>query len=140
MRFLKTWKNLKKFNQQKNFKAWIFTIAKNSSLDFLRKKKMIVFSKLIKEDGEDGPLETEADPAPLPSEVFDRKNLREEVAEAIKKLSFPYRLVLNLYFNNELTLQEIADYLGEPLNTVKSRHRRAIQGLRNLLINNHAPK
>ena len=42
--FIKVWKNLKKFDQVKNFKTWLFTIAKNTTLDFLRKKKMIPFS------------------------------------------------------------------------------------------------
>ena len=42
--FIKIWKNIKKFDQNKNFKPWIFQIAKNTSIDFLRKKKSIPFS------------------------------------------------------------------------------------------------
>ncbi|MCX6789783.1 MAG: sigma-70 family RNA polymerase sigma factor, partial [Candidatus Gribaldobacteria bacterium] len=53
--FVKMWKNLKKFDQQKNFKSWLFTIAKNSSIDFLRKKKVTPLSfaeELIAEKGD----------------------------------------------------------------------------------------
>jgi RNA polymerase sigma-70 factor (ECF subfamily) len=43
--FLKVWKNIKKFDQSKSFKSWIFTIAKNTSIDYLRKKKSVPFSR-----------------------------------------------------------------------------------------------
>src|SRR5579864_3367577 len=42
--FLKVWKNAKKVDKNKNFKSWIYTIAKNTALDFLKKKKSIPFS------------------------------------------------------------------------------------------------
>lgn len=43
--FVKVWKNLKKFDQKRNFKTWIFSIAKNASIDFLKKEKnLAVFS------------------------------------------------------------------------------------------------
>ncbi len=57
--FVKVWKNLKKpalslskgFDPKKgNFKAWIFTIAKNTAFDFLKKKKSLQFSDLQKEE------------------------------------------------------------------------------------------
>src|ERR1700733_2556258 len=42
--FVKVWKNIKKFDETKNFKSWLFTIARNTSLDWLRKKKAVPFS------------------------------------------------------------------------------------------------
>ena len=42
--FVKVWKNLKKFDKSKNFKLWIFTIAKNTALDWLKKKNAVPFS------------------------------------------------------------------------------------------------
>jgi len=39
--FVKMWKNLKKFDQQKKFKTWLFAIAKNTALDYLKKKKFL---------------------------------------------------------------------------------------------------
>ena len=44
--FLRAWKSLKKFDQSKNFKTWIFAIAKNASLDLLKKKKPMPFSRI----------------------------------------------------------------------------------------------
>ena len=45
--FIKIWKSLSKFDKQKSsFKTWIFTIIRNTTTDFLRKKKNILFSDL----------------------------------------------------------------------------------------------
>jgi len=44
--FVKVWKNLNKFDQRKHFKTWIFCLAKNTAIDFLRKKKEIHFLNL----------------------------------------------------------------------------------------------
>lgn len=41
--FFKAWKNLKRFNPNKSFKTWIFTIAKNTTYDYFKKKKTIPF-------------------------------------------------------------------------------------------------
>ncbi len=122
--FIKVWKNLKKFDRKKSFKTWIFTIAKNASIDFLRKKKAIPFSAFT---------ETLIDPAPLPDILANRVNLKQEVALAIEKLPFNYRAVLLLRYDDRMNFQEIADTLGEPINTVKSRHWRAMNSLKKLL-------
>ena len=44
--FIKVWKNLKKFDRQKSFKSWLYTISKNAALDFLRQKRNITFTAL----------------------------------------------------------------------------------------------
>ena len=43
--FVKAWRNLARFNREKSFKTWLLAIAKNTSLDYLRKKKPLPFSK-----------------------------------------------------------------------------------------------
>jgi len=135
--FVKVWKNLKKFNpqknrfanfklrRQKNFKTWLFKIAKNASIDFLRKKKIIPFSSFDNEDG-NALTDTLADPAPLPDALLERQDLANLLTRALAKISFKYRAVLLLRYNDHFTFREIAESLGEPLNTIKSRHRRAL--------------
>lgn len=127
--FLKTWKNLRKFNQKKSFKTWIFTIAKNTCFDWLRKKKEILFSELEKEDF----IENLADDRPLPDELFKRRDLENLVNEALEKLSPHHKMILLLRYNDHFTFKEIAEILEEPLNTVKSRHNRAIAKLKQLI-------
>ena len=68
--FLKVWKNIKKYKPEQNFKTWLFAIARNTTVDWLRKKKHIPFSHFENQDGENDFVENIADPGPLPDEVF----------------------------------------------------------------------
>jgi len=131
--FVKIWRNLKKFDQNRSFKTWIFQIAKNTAIDFLRQKKNIPFSDFETEEGENPIANTLIDENPLPPEILDQKNLAEILATAIDKMSAKYRQVLHLRYYNQFTFQEIAETLNEPLDTVKSRHRRALITLKEIL-------
>lgn len=128
--FVKMWRNLKKFDQNKSFKTWIFSIAKNTAIDFLRKsrsasggKKAIPFSQ----------EETFADTAPLPQEIFEKQEIIQGLKSMIARLFPKYQTVLSLRYDNGFTFREIAETLDEPLHTVKSRHRRGLIMLRKLL-------
>lgn len=131
--FARLWQNIKKFNPQKSFKTWIFSIAKNAAIDFLRKKKAVPLSDFEDEKGENFLAETLADSTPLPDELFDQQDLAQKLTVAINKLSPKYRLALLLRYNDHFTFQEMAECLGEPLDTIKSRYRRALIILRKLL-------
>ncbi|MDD3284752.1 MAG: RNA polymerase sigma factor [Patescibacteria group bacterium] len=131
--FVKMWKNIKKFNQDKNFKSWLFVIAKNTAIDFLRKKKSFVFSEFDNEEGDNILLETIKDEDLIPDEILEKKDLKELLNNAISKLSLSYRTVIILHHVEEMTFREISEILKEPIDTVKSRYRRGIIILRNLL-------
>ena len=131
--FVKVWRNLKKFDQQRSFKTWIFAIAKNTSIDLLKKRKAIPFSEFENEAGENVITETLADPSPLPNKLVESMDMAQMLTTAMYKLSSKYRMVLFLRYNDHFTFREIAESLQEPLHTVKSRHRRAIILLKELL-------
>ncbi len=131
--FIKTWRNLKKFDRQRSFKAWIFGIAKNACVDILRKKKAIPFSEFENDKGKNPLIETLADPSPLPDEIFRRADIAKMVNRAISQLTPKYRMVLFLRYNDHFTFKEIADALAEPIDTIKSRHRRGLAKLKKLL-------
>ena len=128
--FVKIWRNIRKFDQRKSFKNWIFSIAKNTSLDFLKKKKPIPFSRFENEKGQNFFAEALVDPSPLPLETVENKSDIDLVKSALNKLFPQHRAILFLRYSNNLTFRQIAAYLGEPLNTVKSRCRRAIAVLK----------
>jgi RNA polymerase sigma-70 factor (ECF subfamily) len=114
--FIKMWRHLRRFDKHRSFKTWIFTIAKNTAIDFLKKKKTIPLSELseiVKDE-----------------KTIEYKDITDEFAMIIKKLSPKYQEVLSLYYSDHFTFREIAETLGEPLNTIKSRHRRALILLR----------
>ena len=124
--FVKVWKHLGRFDIQRNFRTWIFTIAKNTALDWLKKKKAITFSELHTHDDTTLFEETLAADEPLPSDVFDTSRSQEELSTALSTLSADYRAVILLRLDSQLTFREIAEALGKPLNTVKSHYRRAV--------------
>ena len=131
--FIKAWKNLKKFDQRKSFKTWIFTIAKNTAIDLLKKKREHVFSEFEIGDGENSLLALLRDQGFLPGELAEKKDAALILAKSIWALSPKYRAVIAMRHNGDFAFHEIAARLGESINTVKSRHRRALAVLRKLL-------
>ncbi len=129
--FFKVWRHLRKFDTTKKFKVWIFQIARNTVFDFLRKKRTQVLSDLG--DEETGEFDV-PDNQPLPEEVFERKETEFKVRKIIASLPPVYQAVLSLYYLNQLNFREIAEVLGEPIDTVKARHRRAIIRLKKELL------
>ncbi len=132
--FVKMWRNLKRFDREKSFKTWIFSIAKNTAIDFLKKKRAMQFSDFENERGESTILERFIDSSPLPNELLERKDLAGMLAKAIGKLLPKYRKTLLLRHNDNLTFREISETTGEPLNTVKSRYRRGLIMLKKMFI------
>lgn len=131
--FIKAWRHLKKFDPTKNFKTWVFTIAKNTALDFLKKKSESNSVSLSVDEILDS-AEQVPDNAPLPPEIFARSETAKLVETELNKLGVSDRTVLILYYFEGLTFQEISEVLEEPLNTVKSRQRRALAKVRASII------
>lgn len=124
--FMKVWKNAKRYDPKKSFTTWIFSIAKNASIDFLRKQKTIPFSSFEDDEGINSLEENLRDPFPLPDELASRADAAKILSDAIDKLDAKYRVVLHLYYDNHLNFREISEILEEPIDTIKSRHRRAL--------------
>ena len=135
--FVKVWKNIKKFDQEKNFKPWIFQIAKNTSIDFLRKKKSIPFSKFENEKGQNPMVENIiATPLNLTEKLSDKNT----ILAAMQGLNEREQKVINLRHTDGLSFKEIAETFQESVNTVKSRYRRSLIGLRRNIKNSEEPK
>ena len=129
--FIKAWKNLKKFNPEKaSFKTWIFTIAKNSSTDFFRKKKSLNFSDLNTNEDDVAFEETIVDEDILPDEAMQKLQDADFLSKILDTLSLQAKTVLTLHLQEEMTFEEIGKLLKKPLNTVKSQYRRALIELR----------
>jgi RNA polymerase sigma-70 factor (ECF subfamily) len=132
--FIKVWKNIKKFDQTKSFKTWLLTIAKNTALDAVKKKKAVLFSRI-----EEGETDLDAFLAPfvespdLPNELLEKKQAGIELEHVLQQLSPSYRSVLLLRYTEHLKFREIAEALQEPIDTIKSKHRRALIQLRKML-------
>jgi RNA polymerase sigma-70 factor (ECF subfamily) len=134
--FVKVWRNLKKIDPQKNFKAWVLEIAKNTCLDILKKKQAVPMSAFENEDGYNYLAESLVSSDRSPAETADQSILSRILNSALEKLSPAYQKVLAMYYKEGLNFREISETLNEPLHTVKSRHRRAVIGLRSILMDN----
>jgi len=117
--FLKAWRASATYDPDREFRPWIYAIARRTAIDIYRKRKRIVPSDDV--DGAITPpgLETTW-------EVF-------EVRAAVDKLPDAERVVVQLSHLEGLTHSEVAERLGIPIGTVKSRSHRAHQRLAALL-------
>jgi RNA polymerase sigma-70 factor (ECF subfamily) len=130
--FVKIWKNIKKFDPDQNFKTWLFTIARNTTFDWLRKRKDISFSQMG--DDEKKFEETLSSIEPLPDEIFIKKELAKELEEVLSKIRPDFREIILLHYTEDLTFEEISKIVNKPLNTVKSHHLRGLSSLRKMLL------
>lgn len=127
--FIKVWQHLSRFQTTKSFQTWIFSIARNTAIDFFRKKQPLVFSQL--EDEEREHFEnTIQDERPLPTEVLDRHVDTEELQHALQTIPPHAKAIVLMHDLEGMTFQAIADATNESMNTVKSRYRRALLRLR----------
>jgi RNA polymerase sigma factor (sigma-70 family) len=78
--------------------------------------------------------ETIVDDALLPSEALALAQEGERLHLLISELPIRYQQVLTLYYQESMTLAEVAAVLQMPLNTVKSYHRRALEALRKRIV------
>ncbi len=148
--FQETWLRVLKrgaqFDARSRFEPWLFSIARNLTMDYFRRKKMASL------DGNDAPAGQEqgknaaagthqeswaanlADcDSPSPFELAARGEDAARLAQALLLLAPIYREVLVLRFQEQLPLQEIAAVIGAPVPTVSSRLRRGLEGLRGQL-------
>lgn len=114
-----------------HIRSWLYKIAFNLYYNRVRTIRPLVFPLDPSEDQE---LEH---PAPGPAELTDQRESLCEVAQAIASLPEHYRAALNFYCFGELSYQEIADLLQQPIGTVKSHISRGLRRVRAALDNTY---
>ena len=135
--FVKMWKKINTYKPDKKIRTWLFSIARNASIDWLRKKKNFVFSDFEREDENDSFIENLTDPTPLPEELIEQAEKTNLLSHVLMQLPPFYREVLLLKYYQHFTFEEISKILEKSMNTVKSQHRRGLLLLLKLL---DAPK
>jgi RNA polymerase sigma-70 factor (ECF subfamily) len=95
---------------------------------------MLVFTDTELASGDNPAIDTQEDDLPLPDKVAMELEDKQLLGNALDKLSPLYREVLYLYYYEDMTLQEVADLLEKPIDTVKSQHRRGIKLLKTELL------
>jgi len=125
--FIKAFNSLASFNTDYAFSTWLYKIASNNCIDYLRKRRLKTISIDAPVQTRDGEVQMEiADPSAvrpdLPLTAAERTAVLQE---AIKNLPDKYRRVIEMRHTQELEYADIAEKLGLPLGTVKAHLFRA---------------
>lgn len=119
--FGKAFNSIANYSADFAFSTWLFKIATNNSIDFIRKKKLQTTSldqTTSTEDGEITPIAVK-DHAANPEESLVKEQRAAKIRAAIEQLSPKYRSLIELRYLDELAYEEIAEKLDIPLGTVK---------------------
>ena len=146
--FLTLWNRAEVFDPSRGaLHTWLVAIARNRAIDRVRAAgrhdRAATFSSFGRADADDqstvewltstGDLIGAAGPEPGPESALADKETREAIREALASLSPVEQSVIQLAYDSGLTQSEIADRLGWPMGTVKTRTRRALRHLRERL-------
>ena len=133
--FGKAFNNIGNYSADFAFSTWLFKIATNNCIDFIRKKRLQTTSldqTSITEDGESSPIAVK-DHSSNPEESMVKEQRAQKIRAAIEELSPKYRSLIELRYLDELSYEEIAEKLDIPLGTVKAQLFRAKDMLYNIL-------
>lgn len=126
---LAVWKGLNTFQGQSKVSTWIFGIAHHKAVDSLRRLTSQQRGGIPIEDILESP-----DPKAGPLEEVDKQRLATLTQQALTHLSSDHRAILHMAFYEEMSYPEIAELLGIPVNTVKTRVYYAKQHLKRTLV------
>jgi RNA polymerase sigma factor (sigma-70 family) len=132
--FMKAFSSLASYRSEYRFSTWLYKIAANCSIDYLRKKRINMLSLDREVETADGRLDFEvADYSFHPGRTLERKEQEFNIEEAITSLPEKYREVIIYRHKDDKSYEEIADLLGIPVGTVKARIFRARELLKKKL-------
>ena len=123
--FLHVWEHAADMKEQARVEAWLLTVARSRAIDRLRSASAAKRNPAAPE------------PAPLsppgPDELAEQSQHRKLVQQAMEQLNASQRAALTLAYYEGLSHSQIAERLQEPLGTVKTRIRQAMEILRDTL-------
>ena len=124
--FVRMFRALERYDTERPFTAWLFTIASRLAIDHLRRRRIQTVSLTVGEAGssEEHTLDVE-DPGLKPDEITSNAEEEKHASHLIDSLPEHYRIVVLLRHQQDLSYDEIAEALNLPLGTVKARIHRA---------------
>ena len=131
--FIRLWEKSESYKAGNGHKGWMATIARKMAVDRIRKyrkEEVVDFSATNHEEESENPSTRIAMNAVSPDDVEKEVVSGISIREALQKLNEREQNVIHMKIMGEMTFQEIADILGEPLGTITWRYREAIKKLR----------
>ena len=120
--FIKGFREIGNLGDPERFQTWMKVIGGNCARDYLRKRRPVLFSERVDEDGEEIDLRHPDDcPDHMPEDVVDRQETTRLIDEILSRLSPEQRMAVVMHYYEELSIRQIAQEQGCSENTVKSR-------------------
>jgi RNA polymerase sigma-70 factor (ECF subfamily) len=135
--FTKAFMNMDKYVPNYAFSTWLFRIASNNVIDFLRKKRIDTVSihDDSEESGHDGMIQRISSDLPNPEDIFVKSQRAKILRDVIQTINPKYAELIELRYFRELSYEEIAGELDMPIGTVKVQLHRAKKMIHSLLKN-----
>ena len=133
--FGKAFNRLNQYTPNYAFSTWLFKIATNNCIDFLRKKKKNVMSidnRVSNKDGEEYMFEIKSD-GMTPEQIAMNDQKIQLMRQYVKKLKPRYQTLVEMRYFKELSYDEISEEMDLPLGTVKAQLFRAREFLYNIM-------
>ena len=131
--FSKAFDKIATYNSEFQFNTWLISIAKNVHIDMIRKKRSGLFIEIT--DEEDQTAYNIADTTPSAEDVLITEQNLSQLLQFIKELKPHYQEVIQLRYFQEMSYQEIANKIDEPLSNVKIKLLRAKKLLSEIIQN-----
>ncbi|WP_257529758.1 RNA polymerase sigma factor [Irregularibacter muris] len=126
---MKVYQNIRSFQGQSSFSTWLYRVAKNQCIDWIRKNKRRIDHTIL----EDGEREFR-DLRPSPEEKAIKEETNQRLYDALGQLPERYRVPLMMFHFQELSYEEIGKALGLPSKTVATQLYRGKKLLREKLL------
>lgn len=125
--FAKAFNNIVNYSADFAFTTWLFKIATNNGIDYLRKKRLQTSSLEETQDTDEGETSNFVvkDHAPDPEETMMKEQRAQKIRVAVESLAPKYKALVELRYLEEFSYEEISEKLDIPLGTVKAQLFRA---------------
>lgn len=129
--FLHAYQHLGAFKGDAQFFTWLYRIAMNAAISLRRKRKPVL--RIVGPDGEALPEPADSNEATQPGHGLELQEQQQTVQQGLARLSAEHRAVLVMKDMEGMKYEEMAEVLGVPIGTIRSRLHRARLELRELL-------
>lgn len=139
--FIRLFRALPQYNGESRFTTWLYRLVVNLGRDELRRRgRQVPIAPAPNEEEQDQVSGVaDEDRWTDPELALDSQELRSQVRQALDQLEEHYRLVLTLYYFEDMKYTDIAEILNIPLNTVKSHIRRGKERLATIIQTQEQP-
>jgi RNA polymerase sigma-70 factor, ECF subfamily len=131
--FIKVYNSLARYSSEYKFSTWLYKIAHNASIDYLRRNSH--YFQSLEQENADGSFELQIESKrDTPEQEQENKELRSEIEIVVNCLPVVYRELILLRHSQDLSYDEISEITNLPLGTVKNRLFRARDLMRQMFV------